>query len=179
MYQYEIGQTYPVLGTKGVDSCKIDYTKGGIFLEIFAHNLSPKDLKSFKKDEVQLAIYEKMPVILILYKIGTFMPWSDAPYSWHLTLKNKVELSEIEEFEKEEKGILVTLLLIDSDTNILKDIRAIGAGLEFRNEFFRGVKKQIISDFNKMVYDTTLNQIYRYKTKELLQLSSKRFLIGE
>lgn len=178
MQKYEVGQKYPIPVPPGTDTCRMDYTQSGIYLEIFASNLGQQDIKSFKKDDIEIALYQKQPVILLLYRIGKFMPWSDVPYSWHLTLKNKVELAEIEEIEKiTDKGILITILLIDSDTGILKAIRAIGAGIEFRNEFFRAVKKQNVLPFSQRDYDLALNQIYMHETKELLMDSTGRFLL--
>lgn len=118
------------------------------------------------------------PIVFLLYKFGA-IPWSDAPYSWHMTAKTGQQTlpSDI----PEGMGALLTKILVDASDGIIRGIRAIGLGTEFSRQLHAAIIDQSVQAFDQDRYDAALHDVYqRYQTSDaLLARAIARYRTGD
>lgn len=162
MRHLEVGQLFEPGRTRYPETVKFDFTQGGPILLLFYASPTESEIQSCRSGNLKFGFVELNGIIFILYKFDG-MPWSDAPYSVHLSAP--FELAEIEGG----MGFGLQIYLVDADTGILKVIRYVGLGHDFSERFKEAILKQKEQPFNQADYDRTIQRVYsQYSTKDLV-----------
>lgn len=138
-----------------------EMTDLGAILFCYYSNPTPEEIEDFNHGQVQYGYFKNKNVIIMLFKFED-NPWIDAPYSVHLS-KNLIELNRI----NEGNGLSITVILVDADTGIVKNIRAFALSNRFSNKLIEDIKIQKNMSFNG--FNSNLNMIYSsYSARELM-----------
>lgn len=140
----------------------------GATILVFFDEPTDEEVQQFKAgNDFEIRALEMYDVIMLTVKIGN-LNWMDAPYNIHLS-KNLTTLQPI----NHNKGLGLTLVLIDASTGEIKHIRLMTLSERFSKELFRMVRTQKEKIFNKQVYAMNINYIFgSYSTRELVKMSS-------
>lgn len=92
-------------------------------LALFFASPSRSEVQAVAAGEVELAVYVDQPAIVLLYRFGregAGIPWSDAPYSWHLVPRHERKLPP-------ELGGQDTLriVLVDAGSGLVRALRLV------------------------------------------------------
>lgn len=163
MFKYEVGKCY--VDFKGNEGIKFDITDQGANLIIKFNNPSESEIENIKKGNVKVALYSENDVILFLIKFGSEQ-WMDAPYninlSKHLNKLEKINFGE---------GLALNIYFSNSINGELKVIRTLGLPTLFSKQLFDKVEKQKEIPFTQFTYDSNINKLYRFSTKQLVDYS--------
>lgn len=147
---------------------QFDIADNGATMFVFFDEPTNEEIKQFESgSDFEIRALEIYDVIMLTVKIGN-LNWMDAPYNVHLS-KNLTTLQPI----NYNKGLGLTLVLIDVSTGEIKHIRFMSLSERFSKELFRMVRTQKEKVFNKQVYAMNINCIFgSYSTRELVKMSS-------
>lgn len=161
----EVGKPYTRIVGKP-EACYADNT--GVF-EIIVNYKHPtnEEINAYKANKkFEIRFFSTDNVLFFLFR-AEGEPWQDAPFNPHLS-PNK-EYEEI----KDGEGYLLTLIVSDAPSGVVKSIRSIGLG----NKFSNALRKQIVclmdNPFDADLYRSDIERIYgKYSTEELLRFTS-------
>jgi hypothetical protein len=137
----------------------LDYTETGPMLLMAINRPTPKEIEAVKNGRIELALYEKEPVLWFLYKIRGFGPWSDCPFSIRLYDGKGRSLDWSEEIE-EGAGLGLQIILIDAGTGIVKVLRLTGLPTKFSRELRAMILRQLERPFDAESYHREINRVY-------------------
>lgn len=166
MKKIEIGQV--IYSFKNHQECvQFDISDDGATMFVFFENPTLEELNQFKSGKIfEIRFAELYGVIMITAKIGN-LNWMDAPYNPHLS-KNltKFELSNAN------KGLGLTLVLVDTSTGKIKHMRLLGLSERFTKQLFWIAMEQKMGYFDMIEYNKSINRIYSmYSTEEIVKIS--------
>lgn len=175
MHATAVGESYLPNGGPIQERVEYNFRSGGHELLMSLANLSQKEVQAITQGSAEFALFVQGDMMLFLYRFGDAVPWSDAPYSWHLVPSEQRTLpSEISAAE----GVLLSIVLVEATTGIVKGIRVVSFSPEFSSSLHQamppraacplGIALQALRPFPPD-YDEQLTAIYqRYQKSELL-----------
>lgn len=145
-----------------------DVDDSGASLIVYFNSPTDEELAQFREGhKFEIRYIELQNIIMFTVKIGN-LNWMDSPYSPHLS-KNLTRLTAPEDGQ----GLALTLILIDSYTGTVKNVRLLGLSTSFTQKLLKDLVLQLEKPFDKSVYLTALNRIYqRYTTNQISKLSN-------
>ena len=158
MHSIAVGQLYLPSRTSYPEGCEYNFSANGHELKLFFNNPSKGEIHEVRKGlpRFKLLFYRKS-VVFLCFKLGA-LPWSDAPYSWWRVPE---EVRSQPQPIPEGEGALLTIVLIDSETGIVKAIRAIGLPTDLSRELHRAIAHQTENPELAGRYDADINAAYR------------------
>lgn len=119
MHVLEVGGPYP---SRLPESVQYNYRAGQHELLMVLGGLSGREVQDIRRGTCEFALYVEGPVIDLLYRFGQAIPWSDAPYSWHLAPVRERTLPELE--PTLETRAVLSVVLVEARTDIVRALRA-------------------------------------------------------
>lgn len=148
------------------EGIRFNIDDSGAILLVFFNNPTKYEIEQFKYN-FEIRFTYLYNVIMITTKIGNFN-WMDAPYTPHLS-KNLTTL----QMPKENQGLGLKLILVNSLTGEIKNIRYFGLSTNFTKQLFKTIINCKSENFDIKEYDNTINKIYsKYSTNEIVKMSS-------
>lgn len=166
MKRFEVGQVIEKF--KNHQECvQFDISDAGATMLVFFASPAQEEIKQFKAGaNFEIKFTELQGVIMITVKIGN-LNWMDAPYTPHLS-KNLTKF----ELPNANKGLGLTLVLIDAITGEIKNMRLLGLSERFTKQLFGIAMEQKMEDFDMIEYNKSINRIYSmYSTEEIVKIS--------
>lgn len=159
------------------EEVRIDMDTSGIIIYIFFDGMTKEESANIGGgSRFEIRFLELEDMLMFSIKCGN-LNWMDAPYSPHLGLSRQGIINMI---YKDNTGIPLTLIGVDSVTGIIKNIRLVGMGTEFSNYLLESAHRLKNKEFNMTSFDHNLQTIYKVFTSEQLAYGSKyRFVIDE
>lgn len=128
-------------------------------------SLSSKEIENARKNGINFALFVEQDILILLFEFVGAIPWSDAPYSWHLV---KDEFRSIPEEIQPGQRVGLNIILVESTTAIVKGIRLLSLPTDFSLALNQAILNQIQRPFPDD-YDQQLQAVYsRYPTSEVL-----------
>lgn len=166
MNKYEVGQIIEKFKNYQ-EGMRFELSDDGAVLQVFIQNPTENEIEQFaSRNRFEIRFIEIYNVIMITAKIGS-LNWMDAPYSSHLSNElNKFQLPN------ENQGLALILVLIDTLTGEIKNLRLLGLSEHFTKNLFCAIMEQKIKPFNIEEYRMGVSRIYAsYSTNKLAKLS--------
>jgi len=179
LHSYEVGKPYIPGRTRWQEAGEYNYRGGAHELRLFFGRLGDREIRDVRQREAEFALFVEQPVILFLYRFGASIPWSDAPYSWWLVSPEQRTLPE-PVGQAEETRDLLTTILIDADSGIIRAIRVVSLSPAFTTALHLAIREQASRPWDPTEYDARLAALYRrYPTsRALLKAATSRTLGG-
>lgn len=171
LHVYRVGELYAPTRTRWPEAVDYNYRGGGGHeLRLFWPRLSASNVQAVRTGSIELALYVEPPVIVLLYKIAGACDWSDQPFTIHLVPAAERQLPIAG------SRALLTILLIDADTGILRVIRTITLAPALTTALHTAIAEQAAAPFDQDAYDHALAAIYRRHptTRDLLRRATVR-----
>jgi len=157
MYKYAIGELYHPGRTTWPEASQYNYRRREHELLLFLGAPSPREVDSIRHGDAEFALCVKPPLILFIYRFHPAMPWSDAPYSWHLVPQADRQIPPTLE---EGQRALLSVVLVDSLTGIISAMRQLTLSPEFTHGLHEAITEQAAQSWDPVVYDRALNRLY-------------------
>lgn len=171
MPTFSVGTRYPEYAT-GTDAIRCAVTASGITLIVSLAGISASEETQFQQGApLELRFCTVRGVFFWLVKFGD-MEWMDAPYN--PALGEPVELDLIDDGE----GFALTVLLFDSTTGELRNVRLIGLGTDFSRAVRREIQGLLADPLLAPVYDSVLASVMSaYPTRDLVRMARQRYKV--
>ena len=141
MHLYVVGKPYNPSRRQWEERYVYQYRQGGHELLIFLKSPTKEEVKAVESGTPEFALFVQQPTIWFLSRFAPGLTWSDTPYSWHLVLGDEKQIPQ--EFEREGQRMLLSVLLIDADTGILRAMRAVSLSPDFSRALHAAIQTQI------------------------------------
>lgn len=124
---------------------------------IFNFDVSDTDIYHFLNGQVSFGLLSEQEIIFFLFKIESFLEWSDLAFSIHLAGDETIEAND--------SYLMFTLVLVQSDTKIVQAIRTITVSPDFRAKLVDAIKQQALIKFDTISYYKRIGEFYdKYPT---------------
>lgn len=165
-HRYAVGEPYIPGRTRWPELAEYNYRQGTHELRLFLRRLSTDDVQAVRTGSAAFALVEERPVVLLLYRFGRRVPWSDAPFSLHLVPEEQRSLPP--PLSGEQRATL-QVVLVDADTGLIRALRLLSFTPAFSRALHGAIMRQAESSFDPAVFDATLASLYaQYPTTEAL-----------
>lgn len=167
MHVYEVGKPYIAGKANWPEGGEYNCRQGQHELRLFLRDPTAREVDSASRGEAEFALVVFGAVIFFLYRFGAGLPWSDAPYSIHLVPAGQRELPP--EPVSAETRALLTVILVDAVTGILRAIRAVSLSPAFTRELAGTIRRQAEQTWDPAYYDAQLPAAYqKYPSTEAM-----------
>ena len=139
MPELAVGEYYP--GTPPYpETGEYNYSSEGHELRLFYRRPSSSQIEDVEHGQAEFGFVVEGPIIFFLYRFGEDIPWSDAPYSWHLVPERNRALPEAD--ASPESRALLTTVLVDGESGTVQEIRTTTFSVEFTRALEDAIREQ-------------------------------------
>lgn len=140
----------------------------GAPLLIFNYSLRPSEIEAFQNGDCSFGLFAEKDLIFFLFKINGFMDWSDLAFTIHLAGNETIE---------DGPGYLpFHLVLVDSQTHIIKGLRLVTVSPVFRKHLAAAFDAQAQSPVNTIHYYNSIGAVYE-KYPSVTDMLNKALLV--
>lgn len=158
MTTLSVGQLYNPLRTQWPECSQYNYRSGAHELLLFFGSPTDREVKAARKGKAEFALFVRQPVIILAYKFGDGIPWSDAVFSIHLVPESERDLPSAD-LESEVRATL-QVLLVDAHTGILRALRLVSFSPAFTRALHTGIREQAAAPWDSARYDAAVAELY-------------------
>ncbi len=177
MALYEVGQPYPAGSPPYPEGGEYNYRGGAHELRLFFNTPTPAEGEAVRTGPAEVALTVDGPVVFLLYRFGEAFHWSDAPYTIHMVPADQRTPPPALEAGQ---GVLLTVLLIDAGSGIVRAIRVVSLSPHLTRELHAAIARQLADPFDQAAYDRHLQLVYqRSDTRALLRQARARTRGGQ
>lgn len=137
--EIRVGGVYPGLSFPAPEIGEYNYFDGGHELRLFFRHLSRDEIEAVKRGRVDFALAVVEGVIFFFYRFAGGIPWSDATFSIHLVPEDR---RQIPQATGEEERALITCVIADADTGIVRAARALTLSPGFTAALHGAIREQ-------------------------------------
>lgn len=142
----------------------------GAPLLVFNYSLMPWEIEAFQNGDCSFGLFAEKDLIFILFKINGFMEWSDLAFTIHLAGDETITA---------EPGYLpITLVLVESQTQIIKGLRIVSVSPTFRSQLVKVINDQAKSPFHTIHYYNAIGGIYK-KYPSVTDMLNKALIVEQ
>ncbi|MEW6649316.1 MAG: hypothetical protein AB1453_03900 [Chloroflexota bacterium] len=172
MHIYEVGKPYTER-TSWPELAQYSYRGGEHELIIFLNCPTRDEVYDIRRGGAEFALYVERRLIVMLYRFGEAIPWSDAPYSIHLV---PVEERTVPEISWGSERALLHIVLVDASSGIIRALRVLSMTEDFTRDLHQSICNQADEPFTRADYNGALESLYaRFSSKMLVELALARF----
>jgi hypothetical protein len=166
MHEIAVGKPYNPNRLQWPEGASYQCRGGQHELVLFFSGITQAERQAVKKGRPEFALLVRQPVIWLMYRFGTGIPWSDSPFTIHL-VANPAERRVPEAAEG--KRALLTTIVVDAGTGIVRAIRACSLSPELTALLHAAIEEQAAAPFDRSAYDAAVNDAFRrYSTTEAM-----------
>jgi hypothetical protein len=165
MEYLEVGKPYNPNRQEWHETVQYNFRGQHHELVLFFNSPSSREVEAVKRGSSEFALTVEPPLIVLCYRFGDGIPWSDAPYSYHLVPADERGLPVQVDAASGSRAFLL-VLLVDAETGILRAIRQVSFSPEFTDQLHRAIREQALSTWDEAEYDLALSDLYRYRSTE-------------
>jgi hypothetical protein len=118
----------------------------------FNFSVTERNIATFLYGSSSFGLFSEHTILFFLFKIDGFLDWSDLAFTIHLTGDEKID---------ENGGYLpFHLVLVESETNIIKGLRVVTVSPAFRSMLARITQQQAKERFDTIGYYKKIGALY-------------------
>lgn len=184
MHEIRVGELYVAGRTSWPEAIEWNWAKDLNELRLFFTNPSSQEIQAVKRGKVEFGLVVRQDIIFLAFRFlpapgnQQGIPWSDAPYTYHMLPQDRKGLPEADPGPEERS--LLQIVLVDAGTGVSLAIRGVTLSPEFTQKMFAAIRAQAEQPFNQQVYDQHLRGVYTtYQSKQLYSLARARCTGGQ
>jgi hypothetical protein len=116
------------------------YGPNGHELTLFLPEINHQLVQDVKYGEAEFAVIVKLPLIVLAYRLGQSIPWSDVPYCWHMQPEHYRVIPPRE--SSPESRALLWITLVDAHDGIISAQRGMTLAPEFTRFLHGAIRAQ-------------------------------------
>lgn len=182
MHDYRVGQPYSPTRRGWPEIAQYNYRQGGHELVLFFRSPTSREIRAVRQGAAEFALYHHEDLVVLLYRFGPpgeGVPWSDAPYTWHLVPPEQRTLPPAGDELGPEARALLSVILVDAGTGIVRALRQVSLSPEFTRALHDAIREQAARTWSEPVYDAQVDMLYgRYPTTEALLAAARARTAG-
>jgi hypothetical protein len=152
MHLYKVGELYAPTRTSWPEGVEYNYRSGAHELRLFFPGVKPTEIEAIRIGPVRFALFVERGIIFLLFRFAG-MPWSEAPYSWHMV---PADQQTIPPDTAPNERVILTTFLVSGDTGKLLVIRLTTLAPEFTRILHQAIRDQVAQPFDQRTYDRNL-----------------------
>lgn len=164
MHKYEVGQPYNPGHTSWPEQPELRITAHGIELLLFYKTPTAKEIRDVRSAPATFAWVPGDRVALLCYRFGPGQ-WSDAPFEAHR--QNDGDRGWLGTFDPASHR-LVTVMLVDAATGVIKAIRVVTWTPEFAAAVRDSLVHQLAASYDETAAGRELASVYTQNTSNQL-----------
>lgn len=153
-----VGLPYSAKRRSWPECSQYNFRGGEHELALFFGDPSRAEVDAFASGAGDLALYVESPVIVMIYRFGVEgagIPWSDAPYSWHLVPAHERKLPP--ELGGQDA---LRIVLVDAGTGLVRALRLVLLPEAFTAALRVAIIDQASAPWDLTAYDKRLAGLY-------------------
>ena len=167
---FEVGKKYN--GNYHQEGIRLQYNKG-FTLEVFLPQLSIAEILGFKTGKYKFALTEIDGILFFLSEFRGAISMSDSPFHFGLYNNKESMANDLPKELGEDMGLSLNIIVVDSQTGIIKALRLVGLSTNFSKELIRICLLQSKQDINKLDYNRKLLEIQnKYSSSAIYKMST-------
>ena len=159
-WKIAVGEPFPVKRHTTEDSLAFEYMGTGPFLLFNYSNPSESEIKMVAEDAFTFRWLSLEDVLFLLVKPESIDGWMDAPFNARI-YDGQFDIRNIGH-----KPVDLHIVLIDSNTNIVKATRLINMGPKSADFIWKTINEQYDKEFDRAIYHGELDYIYSHYTSQ-------------
>jgi hypothetical protein len=168
-----VGAPYSPGVTRYPEVAQYNYRQGQHELVLFLERPSNPEQEAVRKGEAEFALYVDGPAIVLAYRFGSAVPWSDATYSWHLVPAEQRDLPSAD-IEASVRAT-IQVVLVDARTGIVRGLRLLSLSPEVTRALHQAIRDQSLRPWDQAEYDLELARLFgRYTSEQLVERALAR-----
>ena len=169
-----LGQQYIPGRSQYPEAVQYNWRGGQHELLMWLASPSRAEISDIRQGQAEFALVVEPPLIVLLYRFGRAIPWSDAPYSWHLVPEAEQTLPDTT--DAIEPHALLQVILVDASTGLVQGLRAVSFSPAFTAALHSAIAEQAGQPWDAGAYNAALASLYgRYPSStELLGQARSR-----
>ena len=155
----EVGKPYIAGRTSWPEGVAYDFRGDAHELRMFLRSPSVSEVRAVRGEVADFAVVAEPPLLFLLYCFGRVIPWSDAPYSWHLVPEYQRSLPDV---GGPETRALLQIILVDATTGLVRALRAVTFSPAFTRALHDAIRAQASAPWpGQAGYETALAAVYQ------------------
>jgi hypothetical protein len=158
-YRYAVGDPYNPLRQRWPEGAQYHYRGGSHELLLFFRSPTPRAVRAVESGPCEFGLVAEGPLIAVLYQFrvavspgaAPAIPWSEAPFTIHRVPVDERMLPALPD-DPEQRAVL-TAILIDADTGIIRAIRAVTFSPAFTAELEEAIREQARLPYDSATYE--------------------------
>jgi hypothetical protein len=124
----------------------------GVPMIVLNFSVTKKDIANFLNGSLSFGLFFEQNILFFLFKIEEFLDWSDLAFTIHLAGDEKID---------DNAGYLpFNLVLVESETGIIKGLRLVTVTPAFRSALARITQQQSKEPFDTIDYYKKFGALY-------------------
>jgi hypothetical protein len=169
VHAYEVGKLYNPARKMWPQTPQFNLRGGELELVLFFDSPTAAEVAAVHVSAAEFALYHDRDQVVLCYRFRPGVPWSDAPYSYHLIPEaERIPPPDPEKLGPETRALL-HILLVNATGGEIRVLRAVTLSPEFTRSLYAAISTQAQLPWDKAWYDRRLAELYRrYSTTEAL-----------
>jgi hypothetical protein len=172
MHAYEVGKPYDPGRKIWPQGSQFNCRGGELELVLFRDEPTPAEVEGVKTGQADFRLYGQDGLVVLLYRFRHGqggLPWSDAPYQYHLVAEAERVPPPDPGKLSPESGVLLHIILVNAAGGQIRALRAVSLSPEFTRALVVAIGRQASRPFDSRAYDSQLKQLYiRFLTSDQL-----------
>jgi hypothetical protein len=176
MAQFEVGKLYNPNKQRWLEASQYSFRGGQHELVLFFSNPTPQEVEAVRRGTAEFALDVELPLIVLCYRFCDGIPWSDAPYTYHVLSEHERGLPP--ETDGSTIRALLLVFLVDAETGILLAMRQVTLSPEFTTRLHEAIREQALLPWDRAEYDRALAELYRTRSTSVLVKTASVRCVG-
>jgi hypothetical protein len=155
---YRVGESFRRGRTRWPDGGQFTFSPGGFELTLFHSDLRDEVVHEVRRGEVELALIVELPLIVVTYRFGQSIPWSDVPYSWHLQPMTWRIIPELE--PSLQTRALLWITLVGANDGIIHAQRGVTLSPAFTRSLHDAIRTQALTAFDAEDCTSAISKVF-------------------
>lgn len=144
--RYRVGELLQPGRRRWPAACQYAYGTNGHELTLFVRNISNRLIHDIRQEDAEFALIAKSPVVLLAFRFGQAIPWSDAPFCVHMhPARGRMIPPPV---TSAETRALLWVTLVNADDGIIHAQRGITLAPEFTRVLHEAIREHAILPFS-------------------------------
>lgn len=176
LHAYRVGEPYIPGRTSYPEAVQYSYRGGAHELLMWLADPLEREVRDIARGDCELALFVEQPLLILLYRFGKTLPWSDAPFAFHLV--PQAERSLPEPTGVAEPHALLQVTLVDAVTGIVRALRMIALLPAFTTALHLAIRDQAAAPWDPAAYDRALAALFGRASSAALAARSRTRMLS-
>jgi hypothetical protein len=171
---YRVGESFCHGRHVWPEGAQLAYSLGGHELTLFRSDIDEGLINDVRCGQAEFALIVEPPVIVLAYRFGESIPWSDVSYCWHLQSEEMRIVPPLE--QSPEARALLWITLVGAEDGVVHAQRGMTLSPDFTRALHEAIRGQAMKAFDPEECTWAISSVFlKYpRTVDRLALAAAR-----